>query len=351
MSWISENYEKAALGAAAVVALGLGFFGWQNLTSVEEEFSSKSKGRGVDNAMVKDADMVSTAKSSFDLDREWVKGEMRDRPVDLFTGVPLFVNKNDLNNPVDLPESEAVHDPIPNQWWIDNRIDPGFGDSPQRDADEDGFSNLEEFIAETNPNDIRKYPSLIAKLSYIGDESIRWVLRPGFNDGNGSFTFEYDDTAGRRNRIAAANPIPIGGLFFTDEPIKERFKLLGSEQKMEMNEKIGVKVEVTIVNVEDQKPNKKGTVYRIPSQFKKAMAREFSYFDRTAIISLEALGLAGEQFKVEELTEFALPPDAEEKRYKMIEVTPDHIVIEEMLDDGETRTHQIKKGNIGPVAQ
>lgn len=350
MSWISENYEKATLGAAAVLAVGLGFFGWQNLTAVEEDFSFTPRGGGDNNAAVAGADKVTTAESSFELDRQWRKQEDDGRPVDLLTGVPLFVNKNDLENPVDLDKSAPVHPPIPNQWWLDNRIDPGFGDSPQRDADEDGFSNLEEFLAKTDPADNRAYPSLIAKLSYVGDESVEWVLRPKFPDGQGAFTFEYNDTAGRANKTGAANPIPKGELLFVDDPMKGRFKYIDFETKKEMNEKIQTEVDVTIVTVKDQKPNKMGRPYEIPAQFRTSDARKYSKFDRTAVLTLNALGMAGQEFKVEEYTEFALPPGAEEKRYKLTEVTPESITVQETLEGGETRSFEIPKGAVGPAA-
>jgi hypothetical protein len=350
MSWISENYEKATLGTAAVVAAGLGFFGWQNLKSVEIDFIDVAKGAGPNDPAVKKADKVVIAKKSFELNRAWIKPEPEGRPVDLFTGIPLFVNKNDVDNPVDLPVSDPVHPPIPNQWWIDYRIDPGFGDSPQRDEDEDGFTNMEEFLAKTDPTDVRSYPPLIAKLTYVGNESIEWVLRPKFPSEDGGFTFEYSDTAGKRNRTGAANSIAKGGLLFVDDPAKERFKYLGFEKVMEMNEKIKAEIEVTIVEVEDQRPNKIGQIYKIPAQFRAADVRKFSKFDRTAVLSLEALNIAGQEFKVEELTEFALPPGAKEKRFKITEVTEDFITVVETLVDGQTRSAEISKGKTGPAA-
>ncbi|MFD2257918.1 Amuc_1099 family pilus-like system protein [Luteolibacter algae] len=348
MSWISENYEKATIGAAAVVALGLAFTGWQKLNSVEENFSSEAKGVGANNPAVANADRVSVAEASFKLNREWIKGEDEGRPVDLFTGVPLFVNKNDLSNPVDLPESGDVHAPIPNQWWIDNRIDPGFGDSPQRDADEDGFSNLEEFTAKTDPNDKRSYPNLVSKLKYSSDKAVQWVLRPGFEADGGSFTFEYSDTAGNANKTGAANPIAPGQLFFLEEPLKNRFKLIGSEKRKVMNEKIQVEVDVTFVKIEDQRPNKKGMTYEIPSQFRKQEARNYSHYDRTAVLRLNALGQEGQDIEVEEYTEFALPPGSPNKQYKLTEVTEDQITVEFKAEDGKTQTYKIGKGATGP---
>lgn len=349
MSWISENYEKAAVGVAAVALVGLTFMGWQKLNSVEEDFSAVPAGSGQNDPAVPAADQVSTAKSSFQLDREWPKGEYESRPVDLFTGVPLFVNKNNQTDPVDLPTSPPVHPPIPNQWWIDNRIDPGFGDSPQRDADEDGFSNLEEFTAQTDPNDPREFPSLITKLGYGGDEAVEWVLRPGF-EAQGGFTFEYSDSLRRGARMGAANVVMPGETFFEEGPIQDRFKLLGSERRKQPNEAIGAEVDVTIVQVEDQKPNKKGVVYEIPAMFRKGDAREYSQYDRTAILTLAALGMEGKEFKVEERSAFALPPEGADKVYTLKEVTPEKITVEHAVPGGETKTYEILKGSVGPVA-
>lgn len=354
MSWISENYEKAAIGVGAVAAIGLAWFGWQKVGAVPDDFGDSANGPTPQKSdpSVKGADRVATAKSSFQLKREWLKGEDDGRPVDLFTGVPLFVNKNNPNNPVDLanPSVEPVHPPIPNQWWIDNRIDPGFGDSLQRDADEDGFSNLDEYNTKTDPSDDRDYPNLITKLTYTSDEFIRWVVRPGYPTAEGEFTFEYVDSAGIRTKTGAVNPIKLGDLFFTDDPIKERFKFAGSEVRKVMDERLNIEKDVTFVTIEDQRPNKKGTKYEKPSQFRKN-EREFakqSEFDRTAILTLEALGLDGVEMKIEENTSFSLPPDAKEKAFKLMEVTPEAIVVEHTKADGKTETFTILKGATGP---
>ncbi len=357
MSWISENYEKAAIGVGAVAALGLAYFGWQKVGSVPENFASMATGatpQKSDPAVV-GADAVPRAISSFKLKREWQKGEDEGRPVDLFTGVPLFVNKNNLSNPVDLvdPIVEPVHPPIPNQWWIDNRIDPGYGDSPLRDSDEDGFTNLEEFNAKTDPNDNRAYPPLITKLTFAGDESVRWVVRPGYPAANGAFTFEYLDTAGVEQRTGAVNPVVPGGLFFADDPIKERFKFVSSEVREVEDERMNTKRDITFVTIEDQRSNKTGMTYEMPSQFRKNDAEylKYSQYDRTAILTLEALGLNGEEMKIEEFTPFALPPTAKDKSFTLKQISPEAIVIEQTMADGKSETYTILKGATGPEPQ
>jgi hypothetical protein len=345
MSWISDHYEKAALAGTLLVAVTLGYSGLQSKNAVEQDFSSTPEGSGSNDPSVKDGDKAVTSISSLQIKQQWPKGEVDGRPVDLFTGVPLFVNKNNLKQPVDLPESADVHPPIPNQWWIDYRIDPGFGDSPQRDEDSDGFTNLEEFEAKTDPTDNRSHPNLILKLLYVANESVDWVLRPGGfpTAAEPSVTFEYSDTKGNKNRVTAVNPVGINETFFVDGAAKGRFKYLGFKVEQQRNERIQANVDITIIEVEDLKPNKKGQKYKFPANFKRSEVNKHLQHDRTATMTLEALGLNGQEFQVEELTDFALPIDSDNKKFRIMEVAADKIVVQETLEDGTTQLHEIQK--------
>ena len=149
---------------------------------------------------------------------------------------------------------------------------------------------------------------------YVKDESLGWAVRPGFG-ADGAFSFSYLDTKGRKTKTPAGVMIQPEGLFFPKAPVINRFKLLGSEVRKELNKRINVEMETTWVRIEDQKPNKKGTVYELPSPLSEERINDFLQFDRTAILSLEALGMSGKEFKVEENTPFALPPDSKEKDY------------------------------------
>lgn len=345
MSWFAKNYEKAALGGAAAVALGLAYMGWSKYGSVEVDFGAGLKGQGNNNTAVKNADLIPGALASLKLDRTSLQARDGDRPVDLFTGIPLFVSSTAPEKPIDLLTGEPIHAPIPNTWWIENRIDPGFSDSPDRDPDQDGFSNLEEFNAKTNPNDAKSVPALIAKLMYLRDESLTWVLRPGFGDG-GQFPFTYEDSKGGKNKAGAAEMIAEGSLFFTKGAMANRFKLLGSEERKELNKSTNIEKDVTIVRIEDQRPNKKGVVYEFPSPLSEERKNEHLKYDRTAVLSLEALGLDGKEFKIEENTAFALPPTAAKKDYLVKSVTPESITVEYTNPAGERKTVDIGKGSL-----
>ena len=346
MSWFAKNYEKAALGTAAAASLGLAYFGWAKVGSVDEDFSSSLRGAGNSNPAIEGAGAVSKALASLKLERSLAPGDDNGRSVDLFTGIPLFVKRDAPEQAIDLLKDEPVHPPIENVWWLENRIDPGFADSPQRDPDNDGFSNLEEFTAKTDPNDAKSHPPLIHKLQYVKDETLTWVVRPGFDDGNGAFSFTYQDSERRTNRTGSAEPVGPDGLMFSEEPMKNRLKVIGSEVRNVVNPRTGAELPTTFVQLEDQRPNKKGTRYEVPAAFPPQRANEHAQYDRTAIFTLEAIGQEGTEFKVEENTAFALPADAPEKDYLLKAVTPESVTVEFTDADGSRRTAEIPNGSM-----
>jgi hypothetical protein len=348
MSWLAKNYEKAAIGGAAVVALGLAYAGWSKISAVDADFSSTTQGKGANDPSVPTADRVPKAIASMALDRTVKIGVDGERPVDTFTGIPLYVSRDNSTKGLDLLKGDPVHPGIPNTWWLEYGIDLGFADSPQRDHDEDGFSNLEEYTAKTNPADSKSHPSLLAKLRFIKDETLTWFVRPGF-ESEGKWTFSYGDSTGADLKVGAAAPVAPGEMFFSKEPANNRFKFIESVVRREMNERINEEMDVTYTRIEDQRPNKKGTIYEIPP-FSQGRAPEFAKYDRTAVFSLEALGLEGEEFKVEENNTFALPQTAPEKNYLLKSVTPEKVEVEQTLPDGSKQTIEIPVGGMPNIA-
>lgn len=343
MSWFSQNYEKAAVGGAVIAALSLALLGWTKVGDVQDDFNANTQGSGNNEPSVPGADLVTKAVSSLALDHAWPQAETEGRPVDLFTGIPLFIERDRTDKPVDLLKSPPIHPPIPNTWWIDNHLDIGFADSPGRDADNDGYSNLEEYKAKTDPNSAKSHPPLIAKLKYEKDESLNWFIRPGFPDGD-SFNFQYGDTQAGRNKTKTGIPVKPGELFFGDGVMKNRFKYLGMDKRMEMNNATHTQMEVVYAKIEDQIPNKKGVIYEIP-QFAEGRAQEFSKYDRSAVLSLEAIGNEGKKEVIKENTTFALPFDGPNKEFLLKKVTPDAIEVEYTeAATGTKKTLSIRKG-------
>ena len=84
----------------------------------------------------------------------------------LFVSDIYFIDKD---RPVTPKEGSLWNDsltkkPIPNKWFLSNKLPlftPGVG---QQDPDGDGFSNEEEFRGDTNPNDKTSHPPYYALL-------------------------------------------------------------------------------------------------------------------------------------------------------------------------------------------
>jgi len=329
MSWISDNYEKAALGGSLVVAIALGAVIFKNMSSVEESFNRDSVQRN-DDVSVPGLDPINQVKDSLTTVQIFKQPEENGRKVDLMTGVPLFAKRGDVENPVDLGlDIVVVHSPIPNSWWLENGIDPGYSDSPDRDPDEDGFSNREEFVAQTDPNEFKSHPDPVTKLQLQSVKTTQYFLKPS-DYGGGKVKFKLLNTRGtQRNKMD--NPVVKGGvIMFKDALMKDRFKFKDLEE-MDVK-KSGITQKIKIWVVEDLKPNKVGTEYRFNKSGKRVGDGPSGIIDSTAELALQALREGGNPFKVEENTRFALPfkADATEKPYllKKIDVQAKTVEIE-----------------------
>lgn len=347
MSKLAKNYEKAILGGAGLVALGFVAMGFLKSGAVEADFSQTLSGGGKSDASIPAAAETVKAANSLVLNRTMEMGDDDGRPVDLFVGIPLYANRDNPNKPVDPLEGDPVHPPIPNRWWIETGADPGFANSPARDDDGDGFSNLEEFEAKTDPTDAKSVPSLINKLAYVKDESTMWYVQYGLDtEGKWAPKFVGRTPDGKRltNRVGFEDLLAAGDSFFKDGDFAKRFKFTGIIEKEITSERTGLTQNVKFAQFEDLKENKKGMKYESQQGLPEAQLDASAYFDRTAVLDLRAIGYEGKEFKVEEGTRFALPPDAPEKKYFLKSVTPEGIEVEVTKDDGTTESVQISKG-------
>lgn len=349
MSKAPKNIEKILLGAGLVVGAGLAVLGYMQLGKADGEFGNSAPNPRASDVAVPGAEAVSGAINSLQSNRSLKTAtvpssrlESGQREVDLFVGVPLYAERDSPNDPRDPLQSGDIHPPIPNQWWLKHGVSPNFADSPRRDADGDGFSNLEEFEAGTNPSDPDSHPELALKLAYVKEEAKGWFLEYGL-DMNGKWMPKFEDLETKeKNRVELTAPLSPGDTFFEKEPFKGRFKFLRIEERTEMNERLNYEQTLKYGIFEDLRPNKLGTTYEIPNTLPRAERPRYYQYDRTAVLELQALGMEGREFKVEENTRFALPPDSENKDYLLKSVSPDAIEVE-WEEDGETKSRSIPK--------
>ncbi|WP_035608179.1 Amuc_1099 family pilus-like system protein [Haloferula sp. BvORR071] len=349
MSKLPKNFEKALLGAAGVCAIGFIALGFMKSNAVGTDFNYEVARDGKKDPTIPEAPAAKTAGASLMNNLTVKQAVDTTRGVNLFTGVNLFATKNDPTHPIEPRRGAMVHPPIDNDWWERTGADMTHADSPARDDDNDGFSNLEEFEAHTNPMDQKDVPPVIKKLAYIKDESVKWYVTFGLaSDGQWAPKLLGQSAAGAKfdNRVSAAEMIKPGDLFFKDKTFKERFRFLEIVAKKVTSERTKSEETVNVGIYEDLKANKKGTKYESQERLPENEIDSHAYFDRTAVLDLQAVGEKGKEFKVEEGTAFALPSTATEKKYFLKKVTPEGVEVE-YTDEKGKQSWSIPKG--GPA--
>lgn len=352
MSWIKENYHIAALGGGALVLAGLGYLGYSANQAENEAFDANNPPKKTDVSSGGGENAKGLTASLTKVNPVEQQKMKSGRPVDLFTSVNLYTRDGRVDDLLDLlTMSEPVHPPIPNQWWVDHRIDPSYSDSPQRDQDGDGYTNLEEFEAKTDPNDPKSIGDLIEKLEVVSVESDMWLLLFKSVLGEGyQFDLLYKPFGGRAqtNRIPASDAIAKGDTFFKEDPGKDRFKLVDIEAREE-DGPTGRRPRNWAI-VEDLSEKKKGQKYELKFNLPAKERPLETQYDHTVIFRLNAIGEEGNQFKVTESGTFSLPAGGEEQTYKLVEVKLEpagpavrkaESVVVQYEQDGETKTREI----------
>ena len=338
MSWFSENYEKACLGASVVVAAGLGY------TVMTSNDDSTDTGSAKISNDVSVSGLASMEKVKQSLAKVHVihQADVDGRKVDLFTGVALFSRKNAPERPVDLLKSEPVHPGIPNTWWLKYGLDPGFENSPALDPDEDGFANREEHDAGTDPTDFSDHPNPIVKLQLVEQKTTQVHIKPLSGFGNNQFLFKLENRVNKA--LNTMNPQPIGFntvIPFTKPLMQNRFKFLRVEKQQNPN--TGAEEDIWVI--EDQKPNKKGDLYRFDRRGNLAGLKKRSkgVMDTKFKFVLKALKQGGNTFELDEGSHFTLPYDAEakEKSYylRKVDLEKKQAEVEYTDADGNQQTH------------
>ncbi len=371
---MKKNSEKIILGVASVIALGVAFLGYSKITAVEEDFSFSSNPTNKNDASIVGAADLASTISMLDtpLSSPTALVGEKKRPVDLFVGVSLLSRKpesgQDSPKSVDPMIDPPIHADIPNTWWLENQLkdDMFLSDGPSRDPDKDGFSNLDEYKAATNPNDVASYPELADKLEFVKYSSTPYFLWFTMALGPNQYEFKIAELP-----AAFENAAPVKQANFlrdaqiayarTEEPVapdsnifenvpdkkwqaaaktfqKNRFVLKKVQNKQVFNPQLNANVDVEFATIQDTKANKMD-LFEIPRN-PQDRAKTVRY-DRSAVLNLNAAGETGKTFTVEENTTFALPSDAKEKNYLLKEVKKDQITIEYKSKKGEVMTRII----------
>jgi len=312
MSWAKQNYEKIVIGVGALGLLGgIGLIVMKmgQLDELAQPAAGVAKGRKASELVAK----VDITRRSLESPHEFNSVDDGGRQLFLTKSVPLFAREGVSKKLFDIMAADAqeIHQGIPNKWFLENDIEIGRANAPFADKDNDGFSNKEEYVANTNPSLINSHPALINKLGTLQVANDSYKL--SFTEvGAGAIILKYIPSRGR----PFTQNIKPGETAFTEGPHKERFKYIKKEQIVQKEGPLRG-VGVATVTLEDKSD--------IPSRQMKKVPRSNppmwnSYRVR---LVLRALNQSGDDVWVAEGAKFALPFTDENKKYTVKSIKPE----------------------------
>ena len=313
MNWIRANYDRAALIAAALFLFLSAVFiflraanfrksiaGMQMQSSLQPQ-SSKEKVPEVEHEK---QELVGPAQWTF-------SGRSG-----LFVPEQHFIDAS--GQPTTL-ENTQLHPPVPNEWLEEFNLPITEGDVLEQDPDGDGFSNLDEWQAHTNPIDKNSHADYITKLKMISlaQEPFRFIFSSWVGDTYAINTID---------RRQPTQFLRIG------ETIRGTlFKLVKFKEKNEKS-KFGTDVDVSELTLENTENKDQLTLTKGKTTTSPESVANFLYT------------WGGDQrFSAKKGQEFSLKPQMEIK-YKLIDVQPNKAI----LINTQKPNEQIDIGLVSP---
>lgn len=208
MDWLKKHYDGLALLIASLLAIGLGavVFGW--VSDFEEEFSERNSQRPPDGA-IRDAayEALQEAYTAIEKPAQWGghDGSLLASRIYVLRGETLI-------DPIE--GDTPLHPPVPNEWLLKYDLDYSQRDILETDADGDGFTVLEEWMAGTDPTDPDSVPPYWTRLRLVEFERVPFKVKfSGSPDGGETFTINFiDDRTIPTQFVELGDTINIAGL-------------------------------------------------------------------------------------------------------------------------------------------
>jgi len=298
MDWIKINYERAILGFFVLVLLiCAGLVAWQAF-SFSGTFSDRKNSKAPNNTVVPpDVKLVAEASALASTPRTWnIHGGS------LFVSRPFVLKDQTLVDP--LESDQDLHPPIKNAWLLKNNLDYSDATIKDQDPDGDGFSNLEEFLGGTDPNDPNSHPPYHTKLRLVKFESRPFVLKFGGDSGDNTYTINSKGLKARTQFLKIGDTI-------RGAP----YKVLAYEKKSATRNDLEVDVsELSIQNTE--------TGQKIILIYNKETNDPTSFGEFVFLFD-------GTRFRVKKDEEFTLKPE-EARKFKLIDISSQEAQIQDL---------------------
>jgi len=221
----------------------------------------------------------------------------------LFVSRPYVLKGDVLMDP--LEEGQELHPPIKNAWLIKYNLDYADPGIREQDPDKDRFSNLEEFVAGTDPTNDQSVPPYFTKLKLVKFDPKPFRLRfSGTPDEGQTFSINTKDLGGRTQFLQI-------GEMVQGAP----YKILSFEAKKTTRNEMDIDVsELTIQNTE--------TGQKIVLVFDKEADDPTSFGEFLYLYD-------NSKIRVKKDDEFSLKPE-EGKKYKLVDISAQEAVIQDL---------------------
>jgi hypothetical protein len=298
MDWLKNNYDKTALTLASLALLACCGLIILRAQSFSDRFSGRDSSEPP-NKTIKalPTEALQAALAKLKSPQTWLGHDgslLVSRPYVLMDGAlvdPLEGTKN-------------LHEPIKNSWLIKYDLPYWESDVKEQDADGDGFSNLEEYLAGSDPRDKNSMPPFYTKLRLV-----RFISKPfrliftGTPDDGQTFTINTKDRGTRTQFLEL-------GQMIEGTP----YKVVSYEKKTERRNDIDF--DASTLTIENTESGQKIVLTANKETNDPTSFGEFLYLYNNS------------RFTVKKDEEFSLPPETDRK-YKLIDISEKEAVIQD----------------------
>ena len=171
LDWIKAHYDRVTLIAAAILLFISAIAIWWSAIQFGNRLLTEQQPRGKTASQPAVAVELDRAAEQLEQPAQW-KGSTRSG---LFVPERHFIGADGL--PATLQNTQ-VHPPVPNEWFEKYGLHVEDADVLDQDPDKDGFTNLDEWQGNTDPNDKNSHPDYITKLHLVSatEESFPYMF-------------------------------------------------------------------------------------------------------------------------------------------------------------------------------
>lgn len=299
MDSIKNYYERVLLGLAALGLIACA--GWLALqaSAFPERFSERNSSKKPDNTIAPpDVNSVEAAAQAALNPGRWSAHEGS-----LFVSRPYVLKDGKLFDPVE--GGEDLHKPIKNAWLMKYNLDYSAPDIKDQDPDNDRFSNLEEFLAQTDPTSDKSVPPYYLKLRLTKFDPVPFRLKFSGDSGDGeTFILNARDAKSRTQFLKLGDMIA-----------GTKYKVLGYEKKSENRN--DMEVDTSVLTIENTENGQKiGLVINKEADDPTSFGEFLYLYDNSTL-------------RVKKDDEFHLVPETARK-YKLIDISAQEAQIQDL---------------------